>query len=387
MTILVSYKQQDKVVFVSDFRVSFRGANQVDAMSKFLYFDNRLAFFTAGSVRLWHAVIQVIPTVLSQVDFQNVCEEQGPLFCALRNMAEQTPSLTTDQGIFGGFGIYVDPATNRNVVFQIEGRAGLGLRIFNVPDGITVIGSGSFIPEIDHVLQLKMEEFVASNGFFIKPTADKLRSEIKRIIVKCGSSSFEKLGISSIFNIAGLIGSAFQMFGEELKGARFVSGGSSQKYHFLFERRNGAIVLRDKLTKVQVLVHDILTFPYTGSVGVEFDPEGLTQMFDPSSYISGNNIYFISQWVEGANMERIVYKTDSFCYNQKVLANPNYIKIAQSNGRARTKGRKRHKNIYRNGLIVSPINQVYFEQTIKENIMDDIWLSTYIENANELFEV
>jgi len=148
LTILLAYRKENKSVFVSDFRVSFRGANQIDAMSKFIPFGDRLAFFTAGSVRMWNAIVSVIPSVLSGVTFENVDDEQGPLFLALRNQTEQTPNSTEDSGFFGGFGIYVDTSTNRNTVFQIEGQAGRGLRISQLQDGVTVMGSGSSIPSI-----------------------------------------------------------------------------------------------------------------------------------------------------------------------------------------------------------------------------------------------
>jgi len=385
MTILVLYKQHEKTVFVSDFRVSFRGASQVDAMSKFLHFDNRLAFFTAGSVRMWNAAVEIIPTVISQVDYQNVCEEEGPLFCCLRNMTEQNLYTTIDPGFFGGYGIYVDPSTNQNIVFQIEGQAGNGLRISKIDDGISVLGSGSSIPEIEHVLQQKMDEYVTSNGFHLHSTADKLRSELKGIFSRCGSSVFEKMGISPIFNISGLVNSSMQMFGEELVGANFVSGGPSKKYHFSFELMNGEPTLHDVYTNVQYRVHNIVTFPYDGSVSIEFDPEGLTEKFDPSSYVSGNKIYFLSQWVENSNMERVVFKTSPFTYRQMVLANPNYVQLAIAHGQANTSGQRRHKNIYRIGLLVSQTNQETFEQNIQANIMDDNWLSTYVENADQLF--
>lgn len=385
LTILLAYKQDDKSVFVSDFRVSFREANQVDSMSKFIPFDNRLAFFTAGSVRMWSAIVRVIPTIISEVTFENVSDDQGPLFNSLRNITEQTPNTLEDPGFFGGFAIYVDTETNRNTVFQIEGQAGLGLRISQMQDGVTVIGSGSRIPLVQETLQLKLDTYVANNGFMIRPTAEALRKELKDILVRCGGSVFEKLGISPIFNISGLIGSSFQMFGEELQGVRFISGGRSNSYHFSFERTSNSLILRNLTTNVQHTVHDILSFPYDGSIGVEFDPEELSIVFDPVSFISGSNIYILSQWVEGERMERVVYKTVPFSYNQSLIANPNYLQIAEGIGQARTTGQRRHKNIFRMGILVNVEYQEAFELNIQSNIMNDTWLSTYIENFNDFY--
>ncbi len=383
MTILISYKQQEKCVFVSDFRVSFNTANQVDAMSKFLAFDNRLAFFTAGSVVMWSMVVPVIRQVIDQVNLLNVCDEDGPLISSLRNMTEQTPYSAA--GLFGGFGIYVDTATNQNIVFQIRGLAGRGLQISHVSDGVTVIGSGANIPNIEGLLRVNLDDYVEVNEFILKPTAEKLRNEIKEILVKCGSSSFEKLGISPIFNISGLIGSAFQMFGEEIEGGRFVSGGMSREYHFSFERVNGALVLRDLLSNTEHCVHDITTFQHNGSVGIEFDPEGLTEGFDPSSCVSGHNIYFISQWVEDSFLERTIFKTTPFGNSPKLLANPNYIQLASAVCQARTSGKNIHLNVYRHGLIINPVNQNTFEEVIQQSIFDDDLLTNYIENINDLF--
>ncbi|HIW31786.1 MAG TPA: hypothetical protein IAA29_03275 [Candidatus Paenibacillus intestinavium] len=99
MTILISYKSEELTVFVSDFRVSFSKENQEDAMSKFLSFDNRLAFFTAGSVKMWQLVVPVIQQVMPRVNIDNICDEEDPLFVSLRSTTEQTTPTNDDPGV------------------------------------------------------------------------------------------------------------------------------------------------------------------------------------------------------------------------------------------------------------------------------------------------
>jgi len=230
-----------------------------------------------------------------------------------------------------------------------------------------------------------MNNHVANNGFMIRQTADVFRKELKQILIRCGGSVFEKLGISPIFNISGLRDSAFQMFGEEIQGGRFISGGMSNRHHFSFERVDRLLKLRDLNTESEHTVHDIISFPYDGSVGNVFDPEELINVFDPTSCISESNIYILSQWVEGEEMERVVYKTLSFSFNGYLIANPNYSELANGNSRARITGPKKHKNVYRLSTLVKAENQLAFEQNIQQNIMNDNWLSTFIENHNDLF--
>lgn len=384
MTILAAYKRSNKTVFVSDFRVSFDGENQVDTMSKFLPFDNRLGFFTSGSVRLWKSVVETINTVIPQVDIQNVCDENGPLFRSLRKMTEETPFMEEDPGYFGGFGFYINSETKQHILFQIEGQAGHGIRIFKQPEGISVVGSGTCIPRIEDTLEQEMDRYVSEKGFYIKDAAEKLRSDLKGILIRCGSSSFKKLGISPIFNISGIIDSSFEMFGEEIKGGRYVDGGTSKEYHFSFERLNGKMILCDRCTNKQHPVHDITTFPYGESEEVEFDPEGLTKDFDPSCFVSGDNIYFINQWVFDKEMDRVIYKTTPFIYKQRVLADPNYIHLAKGIRTLWDSEIKIYKNIRRYGLIIPQEKQKEFEHNVQSNLFDEEWLSKNIKNMDGL---
>jgi len=319
MTILVAFKENNQTAFVSDFRVSFDRGNQVDAICKFLHFDNRLSFFTAGSTEIWKEASNIINEILTEITINNVLSEEGPLFISLRKILEEASDA---HGLFGGFGIYLDTDTKKNIVFEIKGEIGRGLMPFSeIVNGTTIIGSGEYIPNLKKYLDKKMGCFINKNGFKNYSTADILRRHLKHGIINCGGSTFEKLGISPIFNISSLIDSSFKMHGESIEGEHILNNGGITRYSFTFERTEEELVLINNNTKDIHTIYDITSLKNDIVSDKLFDPEKLKEKFDPAKYIFGDNIYFMNQnlFKESPNsnqikMERIVYKTKPFYY-------------------------------------------------------------------------
>lgn len=383
MTILAAFKEGDAISIVADFRVSF-ASNQVDAISKFFIVDDKMGFFTAGSVYLWRQAASIIQANTHGITFENVAVEDGPLHSSLRSLIERSPKT---HGMFGGIGVYWDRANNQSLYFELVGQAGNGLRIRVIEDGVIVLGSGSQIPKVSELLEQEIQRHLErSGGFYPFDTAEVIRRQLKFILSRCGSSSYGKLGISPIFSLSAMNSDGFMMRGEEIKGEHYMSGATPIRYHFSFERKDGHLVLYDHLDNRTIKIHDVSDFPHNGQTGIEFDPEGLTTRFDAPSYLSGDTIYIMNQWVEDTFVDRTVWKTTPFTFMGRIMANPLYKKITSVHKNNLQSAVLSHfKNTGYHGLIVLPENQTFFEAGIKRNIMNHNWLARYVENYADFY--
>jgi len=389
MTIVATYKQGDSVSIVSDFRASFH-VNQVDAILKYFQVDDRMGFFTAGSVLAWKEAADHIRSIANQINVANVAAEDGPLHSGLRKIVERFPVRRGDRyPLFGGIGVYWDKATQQTVYFELRGELSQGLLIRPLQDGVTVLGSGSGIPGIQELLTQKIHKHLIRNpSLNPEEAAEHLRNELKLALKRCGPSSFEKFGISPIFSIAGMNPSGFRMEGEELIGHLYSGGVKGHPYHYSFERVKGQIVLIDHLTKTTIPLQDVSSFQHDGTIGLEFDPEGLTTGFDPMNYVSGDAIYILLQDVGITYVERRVCKTRPVpCMgNSFLVSDPNYQDIGY---RVMHNLPQKEKDTYPQkltiGMIVKPEKQAAFEQGIQANIMNHEWLFQFVENYADIY--
>ncbi|MDC0764190.1 hypothetical protein POF51_26065 [Brevibacillus sp. AG] len=389
MTIVAAYKQGDTVSIVSDFRASFH-VEQVDAILKYFQVDDRMGFFTAGSVLAWKEAADHIRSIANQINVSNVATEDGPLHSGLRRIVERFPVSKRDRyPLFGGIGVYWDKDTQQTVYFELRGELSQGLLIRPLQDGITVLGSGSGIPGIQELLTQKIQyHLIRNQGFYPKDAAEYLRNVLKGAMKACGPSSFEKFGISPIFSIAGMNPSGFRMEGEELIGHLYSGGVKGHPYHYSFERVENQIILNNHLSNTTIPLQDVSSFQHNGTIGLEFDPEGLTTGFDPMNYVSGDVIYILSQDVGPTYVERRVCKTHPVACmdNRFSVADPQYQDIGY---RVVHNLPQKEKDSFQQtltiGMIVKPENRAAFEQGIHENIMNHEWLCQFVENYADIF--
>jgi len=203
LTIVAAYKQDNSVSIVSDFRASFRcGENHVDSILKYFQVDDRMGFFMAGSIYAWKLIAQTIHSIADQITFENVKFLNGPLYLSLRTLMETIPN-DPDELIprIAGIGVYRSPA--QTVYFELRGEMGTGILLSPMTDGITVLGIGSAIPGIHDLLARAVHRsIIYEPEYHPLDVAEVIRNSLKGIMNRCGSPSYQKLGISPIFHIA-----------------------------------------------------------------------------------------------------------------------------------------------------------------------------------------
>ncbi|WP_164684961.1 hypothetical protein [Brevibacillus reuszeri] len=388
LTIVAAYKQGNSVSIVSDFRVSVR-ENQADSILKYFQFGDRMGFFMAGSVKAWESIAQTIHSIADQITLENVISIDGPLYLSLRTLME-TSYYNPDDGIprIAGIGVYWHPT--QPVYFELRGEMGSGIILSPMTDGITVIGNGSVIPGIHDLLARAVHRCILFEPeHHPLDVAEVIRKNLRGIMNRCGSSSYQKLGISPVFCIAWMNETGFCMEGEE-----FMSHSSTNeqgRYHYSFERVNGHVVLDNHQTQETVPLVDILTYSDSEKATEKFDPENRTTGFDAPAYISDNNaIYILLESLSDSMIRRTVFRTYAHrLVNGSVLADPRYERICEV---VRRDPANHVLESFRNaprfgnyGLIVPYNKQASFEAGIAIMAMDHTWMSEHVENYADMY--
>lgn len=382
MTIIATFRWGDKAVFASDFRVSFTAGNQVDIMSKFIQFGDCIGIFTAGDVELWRGAVLIIEGVLQEITLENIEQQDGPLQLALQRYTE----ATTSNGVvrYGGIGFMVDPEQGLNTVFKLEGRAGHGLSITALGDGCEVMGSGGHIPRIKENLDDLLCQHVVERPYNLPEVESVLKRNIQYWIGRCGASAYRKLGISPVLATSRLAEGGFQMTGIETQGDQFPSNRPRRTYHYSFTRENGQLMLQDHRNNKSLVVNEVVAFTNTQDDQL-FDPEGLTERFDPCSYAVGENVYLMNQWVELDFVERTIYKTGIFRFKGHLLCNPNYKRLGHITVEdLKPSETEPYVNTGYIGLIIPEDKHRSFEAGIQEHILNHPWLADHINNYEEI---
>ncbi|PES95293.1 hypothetical protein CN510_16145 [Priestia megaterium] len=411
MTIALVYKYDDKAIFINDFRVTTPGKDgnkQLDALNKFRQVNDNIGMFLAGNVEYWKLALNAIGNNKDQITIDNILNIEGPLKTSLQACLERIPCQSNE--IIGAIGCLVDPDTKKNVVFKIKGKPGFGCIIEEVPDdSCIVIGSGSSIPGIQTMMYDKGANLVKNNklNLSLMEIATGMRNELKMIFKQCGSSSFRKLGISPIFSISLLESSSFYMCGEEIKGSFHSSTSEkSRSFHYIFEKQDGVPILFDFDSKKKIPIKDIYDFSPESPSNI-FDPERLTEGFDPSDCIGqSNDMYIINQWVDVSMnslidynklnkvdnlyfVDRTIYKVKHFIYKGQILCNPTYEVLAQEYIEDITElEAAKYNNVGKHHLILKgAFEEKVFEKLVKLNISNHQWLRELVCNYDDLYRL
>lgn len=205
---------------------------------------------------------------------------------------------------------------------------------------------------------------------------------------RCGSSSYQKLGISPIFAIAGMNETGFRMEGEEF--ITHTPGHGQGSYHYSFEKVNGQVVFENHFTNETIELEDVSTFSSVGQSTHEFDPENHSTGFEPTACVSGNDTIYVLVESVGTNLvQRIVYKTRSFKLpNGTIIADPRYIRLCDLvQGKPTGEVDSLHfaPGYGEYGLLVPPDKQASFEAGVASYALDHIWMSQHVHNYESIF--
>ncbi|TVX99395.1 hypothetical protein [Paenibacillus cremeus] len=383
MTIIAMFRWGDKAVFASDFRVSFTAGNQVDIMSKFIQFENRIGIFTAGDVGMWKGAVPKIESVLDETTFENVGQQEGPLHLALQRYTESTPA--NGNLLYGGIAFMVEPERELHTVFKLYGQAGRGFSITTLEDGCVVMGSGDRIPGIEEHLGDILRRHTEVRSYNLPEVESVLKRNLHEWIARCGSSAYRKLGISPVMATSRLAGGAFQMTAIETHGDHYPSNGPRKSYHYSFTRVNGQLMLKDHRQGKTLVVNEIVDFSIQQDDDELFDPQGLTERFDPCSYAVGDTVFLMNQWVEADFVERSVYKTGIFRFKGQPLCNPNYERLSHITVEDMDPSETTpYANTGYIALLIPEEKHRSFEAGIQEHILNHQWLADHINNYEEI---
>lgn len=388
MTIIATYRIDDRAVYINDFRVTMRQPErQLDISFKFREFEGRLGLFIAGDVNLWRTLIPSINIVMHETSIDNVLDREGPFYDRLQREVERLPCDQYRDS--GAIAFLIDDRRRQNVQFIIRLSPGRGCIIEEVPVGTCiVIGSGNSIPSISNNLSSRFRSNLECIGEDLYRLGCGVREETQNIMRRCGSTSFAKLGISPCICISTLAGSHFMIRGEDLSGESF-SPSNYYNYDFSFSRNsNGQIALIDHINNRETIVNDIENIN-ANIEGDIFDPQSLTSGDDPTElFPNANVVYLLNQFVipEYRVVWRSIDKINFFNFREYRICNPNYTRIVDRiiDGCSSEMIRS-YTQLDKGYFIINEYNNTEFEPQINERLFDHEWLYTIIENYSMFY--
>ncbi|PGN29278.1 hypothetical protein [Bacillus thuringiensis] len=294
MTIISMYRIDDRAIFLSDFRTSSNG-NQTDVALKFINIGEHIGLFFSGDARFWERCITPLQEVGGFVTLNNVLEMEEPFCREIREIFwEQQPSIRSR-----AIGFVIDNETQVNVLFSIDALPGTGVRIEPIGENsCLVIGSGSLIDSLESRISQRINYEIEENGVDLYHLANSMRKEVQSALNSYGTSSYRKLGISPYMALHSLAGSHFMIRGEQIEGEVF-KGKDKFHYSYSFEKdeETGETVLLDTVNEKRIVISNIMNLENVLE-GVPFDPQGLTNGFDPEEAFPDNEfVYLFHQWV------------------------------------------------------------------------------------------
>ncbi|MBV6716569.1 hypothetical protein [Paenibacillus chitinolyticus] len=390
MTIALLFCNGQEAFFLHDLRITHNNGKQIDAMMKYASFGRRIGIFFAGDVATFKRLIPYIRTIEPQVNINNVVDPEGPLSKQIESYMMKNPDNLSGKRQVDLLGFIIDHKKKANQCFHVKAELSMGSIISQVKHNeVLVIGSGLGIPDVS----LKITNIVNDalrRGADLDTCLNAARIHLKDIIQRCGASTYSKLGISPVFVGSILKRGYFKMIGEQTTGERFSSdfsptgGVPPVSFDYSLYRKRGAIFLVDNVTKDKIMV-DEAEFYKERPISELFDPEKLTQLFDPSIHASSNGVvYIINQWVID---ERNIWRTiDKTYLTSKYICHPDHTRLADSIKKNKSINEtRRYIRSGKYGIIVPPYLQVTFERDLSRNLFNHRWLLKHIQNYSELY--
>lgn len=294
MTIISMYRIDDRAIFLSDFRTSSYG-NQTDVALKFINIGEHIGLFFSGDATFWERCISPLQEIEEFVTINNVLEMEEPFYEKIsETFWGQQPRILSR-----AIGFVIDDAIKENVLFSIEADPGLGVKIDPIEENsCLVIGGGSLIDNLESKISERISYEIEENGYDLYHLATSMRQEVQSALNAYGTSSYRKLGISPYMALHSLAGSHFMIRGEQIEGEVFTEkGGFNYSYSFEKDEETGETVLLDTVNEQRVVISNIMNLENVLD-GVPFDPQGLTNGFDPEEVFPDNEfVYRFHQWV------------------------------------------------------------------------------------------
>ncbi|ASZ69607.1 MULTISPECIES: hypothetical protein [Bacillus cereus group] len=294
MTIISMYRIDHRAIFLSDFRTSSNG-NQTDVALKFINIGEHIGLFFSGDATFWERSVSPLQAVGEAVTINNVLEMEEPLCREIREIFwEQQPSIRSR-----AIGFVIDNETQENILFLIDARPRVGVSIEPIEENCClVIGSGALIDNLESRISQRISHEIEENGEDLYHLANCMRQEIQSALNAYGTSSYRKLGISPYMALHSLAGSHFMIRGEQIEGEVFTEkGGFNYSYSFEKDEETGETVLLDTVNEQRIVISNIMNLENVLG-GVPFDPQGLTNGFDPEEVFPDNEfVYRFHQWV------------------------------------------------------------------------------------------
>lgn len=276
MTIAAVYRKDDRAIFISDFRVTKTTSDNQkvpkDISFKFTQLDDRIGLFLAGDVNEWKDAISKIEIIKDKITFNNIDdEEENPLREELISFALQECKRR-----LSSIGFIINDNKKENKVFKIEVFPGKGCIITPIINGVTVIGSGGNLPNIENRMKIVLKKAVSLFKDNLHGLGHCMRNEIKSTLSEIGSEAFQTYGISTIMSISILEKGSFYISGEDIEGKN-INKDKSRSLNYSFKKGEGdSIILKDIIKEKIQKLEDINSLKAGASGGI-FDPEMLEE--------------------------------------------------------------------------------------------------------------
>ncbi|MGD6805199.1 hypothetical protein [Rossellomorea aquimaris] len=396
MTIIATYRREDIAIYIYDSLLTVKEPNkQLDASFKFIALEERIGIFLSGDVNLWKKVIDKLENKISFITVDNILDFDGIFRTELNKVVGESPSNRYTYSRALGF--IRDDVNKRNLQFLLELNPGKGCLITEVPDGeLKVIGSGSYVPDIEPLLKYKFDKLFVEykKHLDLYHFASNCREEIEGLIQACGPSIYKILGISTVLSLAYIVGDYFIIIGEEREGGNFTKVKGHRHKFSTLKSEKGEVKLLDHLDKNKGYYLNIVFDTTPETSGEIFDPRFSYYAEDPLKYYCENStVYWIDQWVEEdyqflwRKIERVEYRKCNIRGKTVIIPHPNRHKIV-SQWREKVGVFKifDYQNIDEMYFSISKEQSEYFEKELASNIFNHAWLKKYITKYDLLYK-
>lgn len=383
MTIAAVYRFDNKAIFVSDFRVTYK-TNLHDICIKVEIFDEiYMGLFLAGDIESWKLVITKLRENMHKISFENIFSDRDAFYKIIKSNVGACKEEFAGKKI-GALGFILDLTNNKNKVFSIDGQMGTDVTISEVNnDQLLIIGSAEEVPNIrknaEKILTaVNKDRFKDEIGKF----ALVLRENIKSSFRAAGTDSYEKLGVSPVMALAVLEEARFAIIGEEVSEVQIDREGKKSKKYVFAKNEKNEVILKDDTQEV-VLASTFNIGNYKENSETFW--EGF-KTYDPSSEFSGHTYcYHLHQWFipEKQTLYRILYIIN-FIGHKKLC---NKVELVRNIKEDVTSSNYYEKQVDIYFIPIDDLQRNAVENISKSNILDDVKLRGVLGEGifNKLF--